>query len=55
LFDDDDGNLTRERKLRNVDNVEEEFVKIDEEDDDVGEFNDCDECVGKPSWWWWWW
>jgi hypothetical protein len=31
--DDDEGSLTRERKLRNVDNGEEEFVNIDEEDD----------------------
>jgi hypothetical protein len=33
--DDDEGSLTRERKLRNVDNGEEEFVNIDEEDDVV--------------------
>ncbi len=54
--DGDEGSLTRERKLRNVDNGEEEFVNIDEEDD-VDEHNEWDECIGKPSrwlWWWWW-
>ncbi len=54
VVDDDDGSLTRERKLRNVDNGEEECVKIDEEDD-LDEHNDWDECDGKSSWWWWWW
>ena len=48
--DDDEGSLTRERKLRNVDNGEEEFVKIDEEED-VVEHNEWDDWDGTPSRW----
>lgn len=45
---DDVGSLTRERKLRNVDNADEELLKIEVEEEG-DEHNDCDECDGRPS------
>lgn len=52
-FVDDDGSLTRERKLRNVDNGEGECVSIAGEDD-ADEHNEWDEWDGKHSRWWGW-
>ena len=46
---DEVGSLTRERKLRNVANAEEELFKVEVEEEEGDEHNDWDECDGRPS------